>query len=78
VPDREGVPPSSNWDLPQDLPSSAPAVIAVDIGHGGTLYRVFDSPAAAQVVWDDEVQIRKGERAFLFNQGVLVAFTSEI
>jgi len=73
-PDLPGLPA----EVPSDLPLTAPAVIVVDLTDGGTLYRCFDDEFTAQAAWEDGITLAHKEKAFLFINGILVAFHSRL
>ena len=66
------------YEVPSDLPLTAPAVIVVGLTDGATLYRLFDTEEDARAAWDTGVKLAHGERAFLFVTGNLVAFHSRL
>ena len=67
--------PLAYFGIPDDLPDCCPGVIVVGLRTGGTLYYSYEDPAEARRVWDaNTVPISPGEKAFLFQEGVLVAF----
>ena len=66
------------FEVPEDLPLTAPAVIVVGLADGATLYRCFDDEISARAAWDEGVTLAHNEKAFLFVEGILVAFHSSL
>jgi hypothetical protein len=66
------------FDVPEDLPTTAPAVIVVGLVNGGTLYRLFPDEQTAVAAWDEGLTLAHGERAFLFSGGILLAFHAKV
>lgn len=66
-------------DVPSDLPKLGPGVIVVTHPEGTTFYRVFPSAEMALISWEtDEFKLRAGDRAFLFQEGALIALRAEL
>ena len=66
------------FEVPASPPLTAPAVIVVGLTDGATLYRRFDDEESARAAWDEGLTLARNAKAFLFVEGILVAFHSKL